>query len=158
MATIYCLNIETKNLKWFEKITDNKYKIDNTITIKHKLKWVDADFELLKDLSRGWDTIYSKNKIETEPHFHDSAECRIILSGFGTFFIPVENLLYIVDVSVGDYVYLEPKIVHWFTSKKHLRAARFFEGDIEHKERMKDIPHEIYRLRDECVNGLKITI
>lgn len=158
MATIYCLDIETKNLKWFANVTDREYVIEQHATIKYQPQWYQTDFDTIKSKSTGWDTIYSKNKIETEPHFHDSAECRIILSGSGTFFVPVEKLLYIVDVSVGDYVYLQPKLVHWFTSKKHLRAARFFEGDIEHKERMKDIPHEIYRLRDECVEGFKLEI
>lgn len=158
MATIYCLDIETKTLKWFDNVINRNYSIEEHVTVKNQEEWNRINFDILKEKSQGWDTIYSKNKIETEPHFHDGAEVRVILSGFGTFFIPIEKELYIVDVSAGDYIRLEPKLVHWFTSKKHLRAARFFEGDLEHKERMKDIPHEIYRLRDECVEGFKIVI
>lgn len=158
MATIYCLDINTKTLQWIEDVTERTFAIENLFTIRNQPSWCNTEFMILKDRSKGYDTIYSKNKIETEPHFHEGAEVRVILSGFGTFFIPIEKELYIVDVSAGDYIRLEPKLVHWFTSKKHLRAARFFEGDTEHKERMKDIPHEIYRLRDECVEGFKLGI
>lgn len=158
MATIYCLDINTLTLKWFEDVTDRNYAIEDHISIKHRHRWGGGDFQELKSLSKGWDTIYSKNKIETEPHFHDSAEVRIIISGFGTFFVPVLNNLYIIEVTKGDYVSLNANVVHWFTSKKHLRAARFFEGSTEHKERMKDIPHEIYRLRDACIEGFKLEI
>lgn len=158
MATIYCLEIETKKLKWLDSVIDRDYSIDDHVKIKNQLHWSQVDFETLKTKSVGWDTFYSKKKIDSEPHFHDGAEHRVILSGKGTFFVPIDTELYVINVEIGDYIFLRPKLVHWFTGKKKLLVARFFEGDLEHRAKMKDIPHEIYKLRDECVIDFKMEI
>lgn len=162
MAIIYCLDIDSLKLKSVEVVTErsitHKSSIGTDFLITNKQKWLDDDFNALKASSSGWDTIYSKDRLKTEPHFHDGGEHRVILSGIGTFFVPIDTCLYVIECSVGDYIHIRANLVHWFSSKKNLLAARFFEGNTTHKERMKDIPHEIYRLRDECVDGFKMTI
>lgn len=162
MAVIYCLDINSLKLQSVEVVTERSITHESSngsdFVVTNKQKWLDTDFNALKSASSGWDTIYSKDRLKTEPHFHDGSEHRVILSGVGIFFVPIGTHLYVIECSVGDYIRLRPNLVHWFSSKKHLLAARFFEGNNKHKERMKDIPHEIYRLRDECVDGFKMTI
>ena len=41
MATIYCLDINTLTLKWFEDVTDRSYSIEEHITVRHQNRYAE---------------------------------------------------------------------------------------------------------------------
>lgn len=148
MAIIYKIDLETNSLVSLETILNDSL-IHEKFQVKHNAYWSQSDLQELKSKSKGFDTVHIKDKVVMEPHTHDDEEHRLILSGVGYFFIPDFEYLYVIKATEGDFVTLAKEIVHWFSSKKGLVSARFFENEKSYKAIMKNIPHEIYRLKDE---------
>lgn len=157
MALIYKVHLENKSLINLESIIDNEF-IHEKFNVKHKSSWDRVDLQELKSKSNGFDTVHMKEKLVMEPHTHNDDEHRLILSGVGYFFIPDLDQLYVIKATEGDFVALKKDVVHWFTCKKNLVAARFFENEKSYKVIMKDIPHGIYRLKDDFEDLSKIQI
>lgn len=157
MAIIYNLDIETLALKKMSKIINNEY-VDALFEVFNKDEWTEIDLQSMKSKSSGYDVIKIESRTFMEPHYHTDNEQRLILSGVGYFYIPTLTELFIIEASAGDYVSLSSNIVHWFDCKKNTIAARFFEGSDTHKQIMKDIPHEIYRLKDSFDKGIMMNV
>lgn len=148
MAIVYTIDLETKALLSLNSINAIGFKHEKFI-VTHKPVWCQADLQELKSKSKGFDTVHMKEKLVMEPHTHSDDEHRLILSGVGHFFIPDAEHLYVIKATEGDFVSLNKDVIHWFTCKKGLVAARFFENEKSYKVIMKDIPHGIYRLKDD---------
>ena len=148
MAIIYKVQLEYKSLVNFESIINSEFTHEK-FNVKHKSAWDRVDLEELKSKAKGFDTVHIREKVVMEPHTHDDDEQRLILSGVGHFFIPDAEHLYVIKATEGDFVSLNKDVIHWFTCKKGLVAARFFENEKSYKVIMKDIPHRIYRLKDD---------
>ena len=157
MAIIYKIDLESKSLVSMDSIVNVEFTHEKFI-VKHKPVWSQVDLQALKSNSKGFDTVHMKEKAVMEPHTHDDNEDRLIISGVGHFFIPDNIYLYVIKATEGDFVSLKKDVVHWFTCKKGLVAARFFENEKSYKVVMKNIPHEIYRLKDDFDDLSKITI
>ena len=149
MAIIYVVDLSDNNrLKTLHQVVNDTLTHDN-FKVFHKSIWNDEDFNEIKSRSAGYDTVHIKEKIVMEPHTHTDNEDRLILAGIGHFFIPAGDLMFIIKATEGDFVSLQKDLVHWFSCKKGLVAARFFENEKSYKVVMKNIPHEIYRLKDD---------
>lgn len=157
MAIIYTIDLVDYVLKNMTQINDDSMHHE-LFSITHKDEWQDTDLVTIKTKSAGSDIVHIKEKVVMEPHTHDDEEHRLIISGIGHFFIPFEKSIVIIKATEGDFVSLKRNTVHWFTCKKGLVAARFFENEKSYKAIMKNIPHEIYRLKDDFVDLSKIKI
>lgn len=157
MAIIYKIDLETKSLVSLETILNDSL-MHEKFQVKHNTFWSQLDLQELKLNSKGFDTVHIKDKVVMEPHTHDDDEQRLILSGVGHFFIPDFEYLYVIKATEGDFVSLKKDVVHWFSSKKGLVSARFFENEKSYKAIMKNIPHEIYRLKDDFEDLRNISI
>lgn len=156
MAILYIANVNCE-LKTIQQIINQTFTHD-LFEITNKSIWTSEDLENLKKRCSGFDTVHIKDKVVMEPHTHEDNEDRLIISGVGHFFIPCKDEVYIIKATEGDFVSLKKDTVHWFSCKKHLVAGRFFENEKSYKASMKNIPHEIYRLKDsfEDLTNIKI--
>jgi len=142
MATIITIN-KDNTLEDLRQVHNLPYEHDNHLfAVEHKLTWSKFQIKLLKDKNAGSD-VFSCKEYNTNPHWHFSAEERLILSGRGKFFIPTNDKLYIIEVESGDLVWLSPCLQHWFETTG-IMSARFFAEDNAHIEQKNNI--ETYTL------------
>lgn len=157
MATIFILNQVDLKLKFFEIIKDTTFET-SVFSIKNQDSWCEQEIQDIKTKCKGSDVYHTMSPFSSQPHWHEGEEHRLFITGKGTFFIPNDNDLYCVECQTGDLIWLEPKLVHWFQTPGRMTAARFFAKDLEHTNHISDIPHSIFRLRDQFYNGFNITI
>ena len=157
MATIYILDQTSLRLKYFEVINNTTFATSD-FSITNQDVWCEQEIDTLKSKCIGHDVYHTMSPFASQPHWHEGEEHRLFITGKGTFFVPVNDDLYCVECITGDLIQLKPKLVHWFQTPGHMTAARFFAKDLEHTNRIADIPHSTFRLRDQFYNGFNITI
>ena len=103
----------------------------------------------LKISSAGCDVFSIDHHYITKPHWHYSAEERLILSGSGRFFIPTTDYLFVIDVVPGDLIWLSPCLQHWFETTS-ITAARYFSDDVAHIEQTDNLSDEVIKWNKQC--------
>lgn len=146
MSIVYQLSIKDKKLK---SVSSVKHFIETEdFKVIFKLEQLDslvpAEIERLKSEYKGYDVYYDSYKKYSDIHFHEGKETRIILKGSATFYIPIQEDLYIVHCEPLDKIIINSNVLHWFSSDEPLTVLRLFsnsENHVEHK--LENIPQEV---------------
>jgi mannose-6-phosphate isomerase-like protein (cupin superfamily) len=146
MATVTTIDINNFKFEKYWTVFESTIEITGYAKVEHSSTWTEDNLKPLTKRSQGRDIVFFSKKLKTDPHFHTGHEHRLFLSGSGTFFIPTDEFLHIVECGPGDLITLNPKVVHWFKSEKNLQAIRFFEDDLVHTEQT-DVPDSIRLLK-----------
>lgn len=128
MATLYKINPHTLELIQVSNITEH-FELFGVVSIKPYETIFDTDINLLKYTYQHYDTFYNNGKADSDIHYHDDEELRLILQGKATFYIHHHGFLYIVDCKALELIQLQPNVVHWFTSDDELLVYRFFKDN-----------------------------
>lgn len=149
MANVFVLDRETLKLKSFSIIKELR---TDDFTLEHKDTWNDVRLDVFRKTNQGYDICNLNKSYQTEPHYHEGEEHRLFLRGQGIFYIPIDDELFCIECLPGDLIWLRPKLIHWFSTSGNMTAARFFASDTKHKDVIADIPHSIFRLKDQVSN------
>lgn len=138
MATVYVLDTIEYRLKNFFTMTDSEQNTPN-FSILHKSNWSNIDLRKYVNFCKGNDLFYVKDAVKFPIHYHNEEEKRLIINGSGTFFVPINNFIHIIECETGDLITLNPGLAHWFETNNELLAARFFGDADSHTVITKDI-------------------
>lgn len=134
MAIIYKLALPNLRLLEINKLSE--FSLDGFFVLK---SYEHIDLEQIEELERSYtksDTFHSIDQITSDIHSHSDDEVRLILKGNGKFFIPVDDILYVVECSSLDYIQIYKDIIHWFSSNEEILALRLFKNRHGHVENM----------------------
>ena len=112
-------------------------------SIENKLLWTGADFLKLKAKNKAYDIFHANTERVFQPHWHADAEQRLILQGSGRFYVPKPDGVYIAECTVGDMLWIDGGIVHWFCSDSIITAARFFSENTSHISQTTGISNQV---------------
>lgn len=165
MANIYTLDLHSLELINFERTpTDEVYSLGVGAIIYTSNRKFNDYFEQFKRDYKASDVFVLpfSEKLYTTIHYHKDKEARIILKGNGTFYIPSEKTLVIIDVFPGDVVTLDDNVIHWFSSKEELVSLRYFGDNEQYASHTPELSEDIktaYHLFQEgfFVNPKNIT-
>lgn len=83
------------------------------------------------------------SRIYSNVHYHSDEEIRLIIRGSATFYIPENDVLYVIDTGPGDQLTLPPNTPHWFSCFGELTALRFFSNNDEHVSMVTSLSQEV---------------
>lgn len=73
-----------------------------------------------------FDVFTSDHPINVNLHYHNDDEARLIISGWGTFEIMIDDRIATLVVTAGDYISIPAGIIHTFKSTEPIKTIRYF--------------------------------
>lgn len=156
MAKVYKINRTTQA---FEEILEgDTIQLPDCVKLTH---YSSFNADTILDISTNYphhDTFQHTGKLEMPIHYHDDDEVRVILRGIATFYVPLDQYLYIIECSCLDKLELAANIVHWFSADGDLLAFRFFSNNTQHIMKIPEaLPPDVYTIKDHIdKNGLNL--